>query len=128
MLSEDAAHHILADVDTECMGNLLSNSRAPESRIAALHLENRGDEFLCGPFGPWAPTGCWCKQEAVFPLDQRPMKAQKRRRSDSNRNLWEALGRDQKDTDTEKQPIPGRQSRGSSARSTQDQQLMLEKE
>jgi hypothetical protein len=46
MLSEDAAHHILADVDTECMGNLLSNSRAPESRIAALHLENRGDEFL----------------------------------------------------------------------------------
>jgi hypothetical protein len=46
MLSEDAAHQILADVDTECMGNLLSNSRAPESRIAALHLENRGDEFL----------------------------------------------------------------------------------
>ncbi len=46
MLSEDAAHHILADVDTECMGNLLRNSRAPESRIAALHLENRGDEFL----------------------------------------------------------------------------------
>ena len=46
MLSEDAAHHILADVDTECMGNLLSNSRAPESRITALHLENRGDEFL----------------------------------------------------------------------------------
>jgi hypothetical protein len=46
MLSEDAAHHILADVDTECRGNLLSNSRTPESRIAALHLENRGDEFL----------------------------------------------------------------------------------
>src|SRR5450755_1385496 len=35
MLSEVAAHHILADVDTECMGNLLSNSRAPESRITA---------------------------------------------------------------------------------------------
>jgi hypothetical protein len=46
MLREDAAHHILADVDTECRGNLLSNSRIPESRITALHLENRGDEFL----------------------------------------------------------------------------------
>jgi hypothetical protein len=46
MLSEDAAHHILADFDTERMSNLLGNSRAPESRIAVLHLENRGDKFL----------------------------------------------------------------------------------
>jgi hypothetical protein len=28
MLSEDAAHHILLDFDTERMGNLLSNARA----------------------------------------------------------------------------------------------------
>src|SRR5450631_2999678 len=46
MLSEDAAHHILGDFDTERMGNLLGNSRAPESRIAALDLENRCNEFL----------------------------------------------------------------------------------
>jgi hypothetical protein len=52
MLSEDAAHHILGDFDTERMGNLLGNSRAPESRIAALDLENRCNEFLRGPIGP----------------------------------------------------------------------------
>jgi hypothetical protein len=46
MLSEDAAHDIFVDLDAERMGNLLGNSRAPEARIAALHLENRGDEFL----------------------------------------------------------------------------------
>src|SRR5450631_652988 len=126
--SKDTTHHILANFDTERMSNLLGNSRAPESRIAALHLENRGDEFLRGPFGPWTPTGGWCEQQSVFPLDQRPVKAQQRRRFDSNRNLWEAFGRHHEGTDTEEQSIPGRQARGSFARSAKDQQLMLEKE
>jgi hypothetical protein len=46
VLSEDAAHHILADVDTERMGNLLSNSRATEARIVVLQFKDRRDEFL----------------------------------------------------------------------------------
>jgi hypothetical protein len=72
--------------------------------------------------------GRWCEQQSVFSLHQRPVKAQQRRWSDSNRNLWEAFGRHQESTDTEEQSIPGRQARGSFARSAKDQQLVLEKE
>jgi hypothetical protein len=110
MLSEDAAHHILADVDTGCMGNLLSNSRAPESRITALHLENRRDEILRGPFWPWSLTVSGREQQSVFPLDQPSVKAQQRRWPYSNRNLREAVRSDQTGTDAEEQP-PGRATR-----------------
>jgi hypothetical protein len=56
------------------------------------------------------------------------MKAQQRRRADSNRNPGEAVRSDQEGTDAEEQPRPRRQSRGSVARSVEDQQLMLQKE
>jgi len=48
MPREDAAHDIFVDLDAKSVGNLLGNSRTPESRIAALHFEDRRDEFLRG--------------------------------------------------------------------------------
>jgi hypothetical protein len=57
MPSEDAAHNVFVDLDAERVRNLLGNSRTPESRIAALHFEDRRDEFLRGPFGPCSLTG-----------------------------------------------------------------------
>jgi hypothetical protein len=57
MPSEDAAHDIFVDLDAKRVSTLLGNSRTPESRIAALHFEDRRDEFLRGPFGPWSLTG-----------------------------------------------------------------------
>jgi hypothetical protein len=56
------------------------------------------------------------------------MKAQQRRRPDSNGNPWETVGSDQEGTDAEEQPIPRRESRGSVTRSVEDQQLMLQKQ
>jgi hypothetical protein len=57
MPSEDAADDIFVDLDAKRVSNLLGNSRTPESRIVALHFEDRRDEFLRGPFGPWSLTG-----------------------------------------------------------------------
>jgi hypothetical protein len=57
MPSEDAADDIFVDLDAKRVSNLLGNSRTPESRIAALHVEDRRDELLRGPFGPWSLTG-----------------------------------------------------------------------
>jgi hypothetical protein len=57
MSSEDAAHDIFVDLDAKRVSNLLGNSRTPELRIAALHFEDRRDELLRGPFGPWSLTG-----------------------------------------------------------------------
>jgi len=128
MPSEDAAHDVFVDLDPKRVRNLLGNSRTTEARIAVLHFEDRRDEILRGPFGPWSLTGSGREQQSIFPLDQRPVKAQQRRGLNSNGNLWEAVGSDQEGTDAEKQPIPGRQSRDSFARSVEDQQLMLEKE
>jgi hypothetical protein len=48
MPSEDAAHDIFVDLDAKRVSNLLGNSRTPEARIAALHFEDRRDEFLRG--------------------------------------------------------------------------------
>ena len=56
MPSEDAADDIFVDLDAKRVSNLLGNSRTPESRIAALHFEDRRDEFVRGPFGPWSLT------------------------------------------------------------------------
>jgi hypothetical protein len=76
----------------------------------------------------FARTGSGREQESVFPLDQRPVKAQQRRRPDSNCNLREAIGGDPEGTNAEQEPIPGSQSRSSIARSVEDDQLMLQKE
>src|SRR5450631_674682 len=128
MPREDAAHDIFVDLDAKSVGNLLGNSRTTAARIAALHFEDRRDEFLRGPFGPWSLTVSGRKQQSVFPLDQRPVKAQQRRRLDSNRNLREAIGGDPEGSNAEQEPIPGSQSRSSIARSVEDDQLMLQKE
>jgi hypothetical protein len=82
VLSEDATHDVLVDLDAECMGNLLSNARTTEARIAVLHFEDRCDEFLRGPCRPWSLTDSGCEQQSVFPLDQCPVKTQQRRRPD----------------------------------------------
>src|SRR5450755_2747399 len=56
MLSEDAAHDVFVDLDPKRVRNLLGNSRTTEARIAVLHFQDRRDEFLRGPFGPWSLT------------------------------------------------------------------------
>jgi len=101
VLSEDATHDVLVDLDAERMSHLLSNARTTEAWIAVLHFEDRCDEFLRGPFRPWSLTGSGREQQSVFPLDQRPMKAQQRRGLNSNGDLWEAVGSDQEGTDAE---------------------------
>ena len=128
MPSEDAAHDIFVNLDAERMSHLLGNARTTESRIATLHFEDRRDEFLRGPFGTWPSPGSGCEQQSVFPLDQRPVKAQPRRGLDSNGNLCEAVASNQEGTNAEQEPIPGRESRSSVARSAEDQELMFQKE
>ena len=81
------------------MGDTSRVSREAQARIC----ERLGVKFPgpTRPFRPWSLTGSGREQQSVFPLDQRPMKAQQRRRSDSDRNLWEAFGRHQEGTDAE---------------------------
>src|SRR5450631_1047411 len=76
VLSENATHDVLVDLDAERMSNLLRNARATEARIAVLHFEDRRDEFLRGPFRPGSLTDSGREQPSVFPLDQRPVKTQ----------------------------------------------------
>jgi len=110
------------------MSHLLGNARATEARIAVPHFEDRRDKFLRGPFRSWSLADAECEQQSIFPLDQRPVKAQQRRRPNSDRNLREAIGGDLEGTNAEQEPIPGSQSRSSIARSVEDDQLMLQKE
>jgi hypothetical protein len=74
VLSEDATHDVLVDLDAERMSKLLRNARASEARIAMLHFEDRCDEFLRGPAGPGPLTDSGREQQSVFSLDQRPVK------------------------------------------------------
>jgi hypothetical protein len=67
-----------------------------------LHFEDRRDEFLRRPFRPWFLTGSGREQQSVFPLDQRSVRAQQRRRPDFSGDLWEAFGRDYEGTGAEK--------------------------
>jgi hypothetical protein len=101
MPSEDAAHDIFINLNAERMSHLLGNARTAEARIATLHFEDRRDEFLRGPFGTWPSPGSGREQQSVFPLDQRPVKAQQRRGLNSNGNLWEAVGSNQEGTNAE---------------------------
>ena len=48
VLSEDATHDVLVDLDAERMSHLLGNARTTEAWIAVLHFEDRCDEFLRG--------------------------------------------------------------------------------
>jgi hypothetical protein len=48
VLSEDATHGVLVDLDAERMSHLLGNARTTEAWIAVLHFEDRRDEFLRG--------------------------------------------------------------------------------
>jgi hypothetical protein len=54
VLSEDATHDVIVDLDAERISHLLSNARTTEAWIAVLHFEDRRDEFLRGPFRPWS--------------------------------------------------------------------------
>jgi hypothetical protein len=45
MLCEDPPDHILIDLDSKSMGDLLRDPRTAE-RIAALHLDDHYDEFF----------------------------------------------------------------------------------
>jgi hypothetical protein len=83
------------------MSHLPGNARTAEARIAALHFEDRRDEFLRGPFGTWPSPGSGREQQSVFPLDQRPVKAQQRRGLNSNGNLCEAVASNQEGTNAE---------------------------
>ena len=57
VLSEDAMHDVLVDLDAERISHLLSDSRTTEAWIAVLHFEDRCDEFLRGPFRPLVSDG-----------------------------------------------------------------------
>ena len=51
MVREHTAHDILVDLDAERMRDLLGDSHAAETRIAALYLEDRCDECRRRTFG-----------------------------------------------------------------------------
>ena len=52
MLRQDPAYDIFIDLDAEGMSNLLGDALIAELGIMTLHFDDRGDEFLRGPFGP----------------------------------------------------------------------------
>jgi hypothetical protein len=46
MRGQDPSHHIFIDVDTECLVDLLCDSRASKAWVALLHCNDGQDEFL----------------------------------------------------------------------------------
>jgi hypothetical protein len=46
MRGQDSPHHIFIDVDTECLVDLLCDSRTSEPWVALLYCNDGQDEFL----------------------------------------------------------------------------------
>jgi hypothetical protein len=46
VVRENPAHHVLVDLQSEGVRNLLGDARAAKARIEALDLENCGNQFL----------------------------------------------------------------------------------
>src|SRR5215831_20948543 len=76
---ENAADHVLVDVDAKCQGDLLGNSLAAPTAIAAFHFDHRLDQFFRRSFGTWPPNSSWRKEQAMILLHQHFVKIEQRR-------------------------------------------------
>jgi len=77
--SNDATRQdIHVDFQAEGVRNLVGNAWATESRIEALDLENRGDQFFARPFGSGATPSLRGKQPLILSADERSMKSPQR--------------------------------------------------
>lgn len=90
VLCENPPYDVLVDLDTECMGHLLSDARTAESWIAALHLQDHGDQLFGRSFGSGATPRPTREQQSIFAQDQRAMKSQQRRGPDGDRDFQKA--------------------------------------
>lgn len=71
VLREHPAHDVLVDVDTESMGDLLSDAYAAELEIAPFQLNDCRDELRSGSFRTgFALTGGGGEYQAVLVIDQ----------------------------------------------------------
>ena len=74
VLRQDPAYDISIDLGTERMSNLLGDALIAESWIAALHLDDRGDEFLRGTLRAGIGAGSDRGEQApIFSVDQCPV-------------------------------------------------------
>ena len=91
MFLEDPPDHILIDLDTEDIGNLLGDLQAPKLWIATLHFEDGGDQLLRRSLGPRLPSAPGGIKQSVLTPDQDFMKPLEGRRPKDDRNLPSAL-------------------------------------
>ena len=68
---EHAAHDILVEIHAERMRDRLRDAHTAELGIAALHFDDRRDEFWSGAFGTgFSATEGGGKEGALFPINQ----------------------------------------------------------
>ncbi len=77
-------YHILIDLDSKGIGDLLSDPRAAKPRVAPFHLDDGVDQFLGGTFGTWFRPNARREQPMVLALDQRRVKSTQCRRLDQD--------------------------------------------
>ncbi len=71
---------VLIDLDPKAIGDLLSDPRAAEPRVAPFHLDDDVDQFLGGTFGTRFRSSVRRKKPMVLALDQRRVKSKQCRR------------------------------------------------
>jgi hypothetical protein len=95
MSRQNPAHHVLVDLDAESMRDLLGNPGTAEARIAVLHLEDHGNQFLRRTLGSGPTTRLTREQQTVFPLNQCSVKSQQRRGPDGDGDSQNATRTDE---------------------------------
>ena len=79
VLGENPPDHIFINLDTEGIGDLLSDSWATETRIAPFHLDDGVNQFLGGTFGTRFFSSVGREQAMILALDQCGVKAEQGR-------------------------------------------------
>src|SRR5262245_2336388 len=77
VLREYAADDVFVDIDAKGTRNLLCDARTANTGIAALELDDRGDELLRWPFWAGASMASRREKPPIFALLERLVESQK---------------------------------------------------
>lgn len=124
---EDPTDDVFVDIDAEGKRELFGDAPGAEPRIAGLHRHDRRDEFGRWAFGAGPAATIRREEPLVLAADQDAVKRHDRRGSEDDGAAQQAGGTDHRRAQGRDDAISGSQAGCASPRTTQDQQLVLEK-
>lgn len=129
MLGEHATNYIFVDINAEGMSDLLGNTHTAKARIAALHLNDRHNEFRRGSFGArFTPAATRAKELPILSIHQGPVELEQRCRLDQRAKLRYPMRAYEQRGQSENEAVKGREIRRSLPRTIANEQLMLQQQ